>query len=198
MANPEHIAWLLEGVEPWNERYEPSADGRFPFAPDFQDAPLHQIFREAGKLDRRTRIPLAGVDLRRANLAGADLSLADLSNAYLAAADCTGADLSYAILTAASLWEAKLIDANLQGADPTGANLGGSELWKANLYPPVLAPVEQYADEGASAGTVEALLSNIKSIKYRYDAQTAFYFRGEFEDEWELRPSVMRDELVQF
>ena len=198
MANPEHIAWLLEGVESWNERYKPSENGSYRFTPDLQDAPLYQIFREAGKLDHSTRIPLAGIDLRLANLAGADLSLADLSNAYLAVADCTGADLSYASLTGASLWEAKLTDANLQSADLTGANLGGSEMWKANLYPPVLAAAKQYADKGESVGITEGLLSNIKKLKNQYDASTTLYFRGEVESEWDLRPSVMRDDLVQF
>ena len=42
MANPEHIKWLLEGVEAWNARREQN-----PFRPDLEGADISKEFREA-------------------------------------------------------------------------------------------------------------------------------------------------------
>ena len=83
MANSEHIAWLLEGVEAWNERHQKVPGKGYLFTPDFEAAPLYRIFRDADKLDGRGIIPLAGADLFDANLSKADLNSADLSHANL-------------------------------------------------------------------------------------------------------------------
>ena len=56
MANPQHIEWLLEGVETWNARL---LEGDF--TPDFEGADIYEEFRKAGKLDREGMIPLGGV-----------------------------------------------------------------------------------------------------------------------------------------
>ena len=81
MANSEHIKWLLEGVESWNERHQNVPGKGYLFTPDIEGAPLYWTFRETGKLDGRGRIPLAGVDLSDAALTKAALNLADLSGA---------------------------------------------------------------------------------------------------------------------
>ncbi len=58
MANSQHIAWLLEGVESWNKRFLERD-----FTPDFEGADIYWEFRMAGKLDHDGMIPLVGVVL---------------------------------------------------------------------------------------------------------------------------------------
>ena len=188
MANPEHVEWLLEGVASWNERHQNVRGKGYRFTPDFEGAPLYWKFREAGKLDGRGRIPLAGVDLFDADLTRADLNLADLS----------GSNLELATLTESKLWGADLTKANLHFADLTKANLTASELWKAALYPPLTWSSKQCSDEAKSIYSIEDLLSEVKRLRDSYDATTTLYFRGEFECGWELRPSVMRNDLAAY
>ena len=64
MANSEHIKWLLEGVEAWNERRRNVPGQGYVFSPDFEGAHLYRKFWEADKLNGRRKIPLAGADLR--------------------------------------------------------------------------------------------------------------------------------------
>ena len=187
MANPEHIAWLLEGVESWNERHQKYPLEGYRFTPDFEDARLYRTFRDADKLDSRC-IPLVGADLFNANFIRADLTLADL----------TKADLTLANLTGANLWLANLTSTTLHFADLTRANLTASELWKAALYPSVIRSPKQYPNEAEQVNSIEDLLSEIQRLKDSYDATTTLYFRGEFECGWELRPAVMRDDLAAF
>ena len=58
MANPQHIEWLLEGVEAWNARV---LEGDF--TPDLKGANIYWKFREVGKLDHDGMVPLAGIIL---------------------------------------------------------------------------------------------------------------------------------------
>ena len=188
MANDEHIKWLLEGVESWNERHQNVPGKGYPFTPNFEDAPLYWTFREAGKLDGRGRIPLAGVDLFDADLTKADLNLADLS----------GANLGLATLTESKLWQADLTGANLHFTDLTGANLTASEPWKADLYPSVIKSPEQHPDRSRPVTSIKDLLPKIQKIKDHYDPTVFLYFRGESECGWELRPYVMRSDLAVY
>ena len=71
MANPEHLAKLKEGVEPWNQWRELNPG-------------IRPLLSKAG---------LSGADFSRANLEGADLSGADLIRANV-----SGAILTIAIL----------------------------------------------------------------------------------------------------
>ena len=192
MANPEHTAWLLEGVESWNERRQKVPGKGYLFTPDFEGAPLYWIFRDANKLDGRGRIPLAGADLVDADLTKADLNSADLS----------GANLELATLAESKLWRADLTNANLHFADLTGATLTASEPWKADLYPRVIRSPRQYPDESELITTIKDLLTMIQSIRdyydEAYDEPLSLYFRGESECEWDLRPSVMRSDLAAY
>jgi len=58
MGNPQHLEWLLEGVEAWNARQE-----REQFRPEFFDTNIRAAFIDAGKLTGGGRIPLIGADL---------------------------------------------------------------------------------------------------------------------------------------
>ena len=188
MANQEHIEWLLEGVESWNQRGNDYLSGGFRFLPDFEGADLYDAYREANKLDAEGNIPLSDVNLSNAILAKANLALADLSNANLQLAD----------LSHATLWSSNLTNAVMHFADLRGANLTTSELWKADLYPPIGKSVEQYPDDTEPIKAIVDLLRIIHKFKDSYDAKTTLYFRGESECGWDLRPSVMRDDLAVY
>ena len=102
MANSEHVEWLLEGVERWNARRE-----RMDFIPDFEGEDLYASFQRANKLDNEDRVPLSGMNLKRANF-----RRSRLSDRYRA----LGADLRDADLRGADLKEAEMANSRLEGA----------------------------------------------------------------------------------
>ena len=193
MADPEHIAWLLEGVASWNDRYknmryETARQHGYGFNANFEDAPLYWAFREADKLDCDGRIPISGVDFTGANLANANLNFANLTEANLELAD----------LTDATLWSADLTGTKLQYADLKRANLTASEPWKASLYPSTVRSLEQHYDVEIQIESIKDLLVSIQRLKNYYEFPTALYFRGEFTCGWQLRPSVMREDSFAY
>ena len=164
MANPQHIEWLLEGVQAWNAR-RASGD----FVPDFSGVNLRdevqRIRRSKHEPDIIRPIELTGVNLSKAELTGtvlgdAELKEADLqgtnfrgaylyganlSGANLSGANFSGADLTYANLAGACLLHADFGDADLSGIDFNGldlakvnfqgANLAGAQPLSMLLYP---------------------------------------------------------------
>lgn len=147
MPNPQHIQWLLEGVEAWNARRVAE-----PFDPDLSGADLRDEFQRMRRRNYEARmlrpVELTGIKLFEANLKNvvlgdaelivASFRDADLSGAYLYGAnlsgsdlynaDCTGADLAYANLTGANL-----ANSNLKGADLSGIDFAGIDLTATNL-----------------------------------------------------------------
>ena len=163
MANPQHIEWLLAGVEVWNERRLKDV-----FTPDFEGADLYWEFRRARKLDRNGRIPLSGVDfgdpydytsdpnwfhdeiVNPPDYTTIDYgrveystelpdyeeyldSKAKLIGVNLVLADLTGANLTGADLTGSNLAYANFTDANLSEANLSGANLGECRFINSDL-----------------------------------------------------------------
>ena len=103
MANPQHVAWLKEGVAKWNARRQSQR-----FDPDLSS---EDISRALGGHDRED-IREISVQLRNVNLSGSDLS-----NSTLRDTDLTGVKFHMANLT----------NANLMGSDFTGAQfIGGT------------------------------------------------------------------------
>ena len=250
MANLEHLQWLLEGPESWNERQKQQR-----FVPDLAGADICAIFRENGELGREDLIPLARIELYGANLReailsdhlsiggvradlrgaklqganlqgakltnallndaclkdavldGADLSNAKLINAELVCADLNGANLCGADLTNTVLYGASLTEANLSWITLTDARLESANLTKAILFEASLWEARLFDEElnkrgglSASNGTVgsnqyitciEELLTECRTLN-RQHTDHVLYFRGERTNEWELRPSVMR------
>jgi hypothetical protein len=111
MANPDHVARLMNGAFSWN----------------------------AWRAEDPARIlDLSGADLGKANLSQADLcgvilSQVDLCGANLSDADLKGAKLDGAKLTGANLFQANIAWADLSGANLSGANLSGATLNRAHL-----------------------------------------------------------------
>ena len=198
MADPKHIAWLLEGVESWNKRRSTYLPGGSRFKPDFEGADLYSAFRKANKLNQDGRIPLAEADLTEAILTKANLESADLTKATLDSADLSGAEVSFAILAEATLRDAKLTKTTFHYANLTRANLTAAEPWNANLFHPFGKILNQYPIKAKPIETIEDLLPKIQKIRDYYDSDTTLYFRGEFECGWDLRPSVMRSNVAGY
>ena len=144
MPNPDHIEWLLEGVDNWNRRRNENK-----FKPDFSGANIYREFEERGMLDGEGFIPLSNINLSEANMreaifyssfttGGADLSHADLWGANLENAKLPNARLYHAVLrgavlVGADLPDAKLCDAKMASANLYKTNLFNSELTNAKL-----------------------------------------------------------------
>ncbi|MDE2845563.1 MAG: pentapeptide repeat-containing protein [Gemmatimonadota bacterium] len=234
MADVEHIKWLREGVQKWNERRM-----REDFEPDLEEADIAR-FNER-EIDRSIPIPddfvdLSGINLSHAKLRSAELYSVDFTKANLRGADLTNshlngavfedANLDYADLRGASTCayarfkEAKLVCAKLSDADfsgtdfrnavlaeatldrtnllyawLSGANLSRTQLWKAVLFSGDPRPPPQLPLRSENICKVADLLAACRDIRGRYNNEDVrFYFRGESCTNWELRPSVQRDE----
>ena len=112
MADSQHITWLLEGVDSWNKRREEQE-----FTPDLSGTNIYEEFRRAGRLDSDGHIPLARMNLNRANLRDS----------------CQSKSLHGADLTCANLFGAQFQDARLPNSRLNGANIVGARFDSANL-----------------------------------------------------------------
>lgn len=111
MANDEHLAKLLEGIEAWN-RWRETHPGLRPDLASLQ---------------------LPGADLREVNFADVNLGGAVLPQANLTWAHLEGANLEFADLSEARLVEASLLAAELRAADLSRADLRGALLGAARI-----------------------------------------------------------------
>ena len=215
MANPEHIKWLRSGVNYWNEvrrqRYfSPDFSGADIRAElvlslpglsleginlenaNFEEANLRGISLKESRLQnaRFYKASLQFVDFTNANLSRTDFRNANLANATFAHAYLSHANLSHANLERADLRFAVLIDTDVTGAQP----------WKSHLY---TGRVRQQPHFGFSKKieTIGDLVEKCQILQdhypnpptnYFFDDPCLFYFRGESDSSWKLRPSLMR------
>jgi uncharacterized protein YjbI with pentapeptide repeats len=126
VADPEHIAKLMEGVSVWNSWRQKRPD----VSPDLQGAHLSGANLRGAHLSYAR---LAQCVIDKADLRGADLTGAHVASAILTRTHLTGASLSLADLRWASLSEANLADADLKKADLLGADLRSATLVRASL-----------------------------------------------------------------
>ena len=203
MANDTHIQWLIEGEAAWNVRRE-----SLNFRPDFSFADIPKSFRQAGKLDHNGRVPLNRFNLSDSNFTGANLSNVDLMGTNLQRAKMPGAqlygvsffqtDLSCVEFGSAYFGNIDfgfsiLKDTDFVNGDLIGAELAASQFWKAKLFPEPIIPAPSYPDINLDKAItrVADLIERCSEIS-GYNDQLTLYFRGERNDTWELRPSVMR------
>ncbi|MCF6305426.1 MAG: pentapeptide repeat-containing protein [Rhodobacteraceae bacterium] len=151
MGNPQHLDWLLEGVEAWNKRREEDD-----FLPDFANLDIFGSFVKVKKIDdvemfNLARINFEGADMRNANLQSVNLQGANLEKAIL-----RGANLSLASLENANLYWANLEFANLKGANFMNANLQLSDMREASFKNTILT---------------QAKLSNTSVQSYHYSKE---------------------------
>ena len=137
MADRKHVAWLLEGVESWNNRRKQND-----FVPDLSRIVLKEEFLKAGRhdqIDQYGSVFLQGIDLSGAYLFHADLRFARLLDSDLKGANLTLADLTGALLDGADLRCADLTAATIKRADLVYAKLFGADMtrtvpWTAQLF----------------------------------------------------------------
>ncbi len=134
MANPEHIPWLREGVEPWNERRK-SKD----FTPDLERADIPEEFGKGGGLVESPGAAIRQINLGKfddvVDLSGIDLSGANLRSAFLTNVNLSNANLRFADLKECNLNGAILNDADLDFADLRGCEFGlCAELRGAKMF----------------------------------------------------------------
>ena len=215
MANPEHLSWLLRGVDVWNRKRQESD-----FTPDLSRIDLWEEFGKAGHLENNVWIPLRQVDLSGAHLVGTSLKRAmlidaDLRGARLWMADLSGSNLDGAKLRGASFTAATLDRADLIHTKLVGADLTRTRPWKAVLYEdPDRIPRPPLADLNTEVMSVSDLMNVRSLLKEHYSRDTRvptnvlqmrevvqgepdipdmqFYFRG-ISQCLPLEPSVMRD-----
>lgn len=131
MANEEHLAELLKGVEAWNKWREENPKVR----PDFRGANINEADLRKANFRR--------ADFKGADLTGADIRQADLADAYLRGVRMgsyrrrsercdTPSKLGQAGLKTAP-YPADLRESNLKGANLSEADLRCVDLRDANL-----------------------------------------------------------------
>ena len=143
---------------------------------------------------------LIGARLGRANLSsasfrGCKLMAANLDGADLFQADLVGADLRNAFMAQSSLSYATLANADLTTANLTGARLSGSHPWTAKLFPGHdTSPKKETKEHIGQISSIAELIQAFSKLRSENDKGNEFYFRGESQNSWELRPCVMRGE----
>ena len=123
MANPEHVKWLLEGVEAWNQRRREN-----PFVPDLSSVNISLEFAKKRIIKYLDRLDLSGINLRNANL----------KSTYLINIVLDDADLREAELICSKIWHCKargvfMPDAKLQNADISETDFSKANLVSADL-----------------------------------------------------------------
>ena len=155
---------------------------------------------------------LSGANLKFANLGDANLSEADLTDAilegarlnraHLVRARFDNANLSFAKLDKAKLEYATIVKADLRYSTLTGADMHGVNLRTARLFPENEGQIspEQHQDSGLTDKPIKgigAFLDRIREVKklYKnYSGELLFFFRGEPQCAWPMKPSIMRGE----
>ena len=150
MANDEHIARLMKGVNAWNA-WRDENPGTYI---DLSGANLMEAFL--------CKADLSTANLSRANLSRANLSDAKLWRANLEEADLSRANLHWAILDGASLWKASLIEADLSQAKLMEAHLARANLSRANLSRAFLVDATLTDADLSGADLSEATLHAVK------------------------------------
>ena len=145
MANPEHLAWLREGIDRWNARRQSQT-----FQPDLESANISKVFgaEDRENIHSTQRAQARGINFSFANLRGSRLINIDFTGANLNMADLSGASLVNSVFTGAGFFETGLRDtkprsanfngvtficSELDGAHFVGADLRGAQLWRCSL-----------------------------------------------------------------
>ena len=196
MHNPQHVSWLLEGVESWNRRRAEEN-----FVPSLEGVDINDAFG-GFTLSSPSRVPLEGIDLSCARLRGSNLSYANLESANLAFADLTDANLTWCNIDNAHMLKAILKGTKLYFSSLTNTNWACTDPWGAILFEPLdsarqqIEKIREMEDSASLVENVSDLIAECRRLDQHYaqhPARTTLYFRGESNANWEMRPTVMRD-----
>lgn len=151
MANHQHLQWLEDGVDAWNELRKTSR-----FMPDLSG---EDISRGLGGYEDgdfpRVSLDLSGINFSQANLTGAALRYTDLSRAILIRTDLSNANLLGSkfdkcllfktTLSGAGLNMAKFSNAKFVEADISSADFGRADLKEAQFLDCTMEDVHLYS-----------------------------------------------------
>ena len=163
---------------------------------DFSNATLRK--------SKMVRANLWGVNFDNADLCCANLQRSILGDASMRNAILTHADCSKAELLDSDLENAKLCFTQLTGTKLRDANLKGADLmcsvpWKADLFDlDDSIPSGDVRKDCSEIECVAGLILLLSELKDQYPLGREFYFRGESNEKWDLRPSVMRERNGEF
>lgn len=122
MANEEHLGFIKQGVEKWNQWRKQNAD----VCADLSQADLRGVTLPKVNLSAAR---LREAKLQFANFSGANLEGADMKRAKLQEINLQSANLRNASLTGASMLESNLQYADLEDADLEGAQFNEDVLF---------------------------------------------------------------------
>ena len=207
MADEQHIQWISKGVSFWNKKRQDEG-----FTPDFSEADIPSILHpetslkginlEGGKFNGAN---LSGLGLEEANLRNAQLKFARLEKTNLAGATLESANLAGADLRDAKLCPVNFLDpnsrVNISKADLRTANLTDADItlarpWESALYP-TENRIKHPDDFQERIESIENLIDVCQFFKTYYESESKdydwqFYYRGQENSSWNLKPSVMR------
>ena len=142
---------------------------------------------------------LEGADLSHASFKFTSLASANLRKANLSEADLEDARLDVANLTAANLCSANLKNAKILGARLIGTDLSCSQPWESRLFAEKPTKREPLLFKHLSpVKSVSDLIRTCSILRSNYLQNRKFFFRGESQNNWELRPTLMRREGGDF
>ena len=144
MANPEHLAKLMQGVEAWREWRKQN----FVTFPKLSEADVPGA-------------SLRGADLGSADLGSTDLGSANLGGAILSRAYLHGARRNGAMLSGAKLSEASLFEATSAGRTSTGRTSAGRTSTGRNSAP---ALARRFSERPTARYSVANPTSNCSEI----------------------------------
>ena len=164
-------------------------------------ANLHDAHLTNAKLDDAVLIGanLEGADLSDASLISASLASANLRKATLFEANLENVRLDQANLADAYLGSAKLKNANLSSAGLIGTDLSCSRPWESKLFTPErIEHIPLLFENLSPIKSVSDLIRTCSILGSQYLHNRKFFFRGESQNNWELRPTLMREEGGDF
>ncbi len=128
-----------------------------------------------------------------AKLCDADVAFASFIKTDLSEANLTNVNFKFALFKDTIIRRACLRGANLSMANLVGTDLVESEPWQAKLYRGHMS-YSTFGEARISTGSIqciEDLLEACRIVKSHLP-DAILFFRGEAENGWDLRPSVMR------
>ena len=133
---------------------------------------------------------LSGAETRSVNFGGANLSGANLE----------GIDLTHSDLTNANLVRSKISSTDFSGTKLIGVDITDTKPWSANLFREVDDDYGEYELGFDRIDGVKSLVEICLNLEKHYretdcgevSKRRSLYFRGQYEDQWSLTPSIMR------
>ena len=142
----------------------------------------------------------SGATLLCATLSGAETRGINFIGANLSGADLEGVDLTHSNLTNANLVRSKIKGTDFSGIKLIGVDITDTQPWNANLFRKTDDDSGIYRVDFNSIDSVNSLIDICQNLEEYYQEEDykevsnrrSLYFRGQFDHEWSLIPSVMR------